>query len=126
MATYDNPCIEYYPSGRKVTMQAAGAITGKRFLKVSADRANDLIQVVQCTAAAKAVAVAANDAASGETLATFGVGFIVPVTAGGTVVAGTEVECDSSGRAVALASGKACGYCVSGATSGNDAQIRLY
>lgn len=121
-----NECIERYPSGRQVTCRATSAVTGKRFVKVSGNRTDNLISVAPCTAGAKAFAVAVKDAASGENVGTFGVGFIVPVTCGATVTAGTQVECDSSGRAIPLASGIACGYATTGASSGADADIRLY
>jgi hypothetical protein len=50
---------------------------------------------------------------------------IVPVTAGGTIAAGAQVEVGTNGQAVTLASGKAVGTCCDGATNGNDARIAL-
>lgn len=121
-----NELIPYYEPGKDITCQATAAVTGKRFVAVSGNRQTDgSISAAHATAAGAILGVAKYDAASG---AKFGVarGGIVPVTAGGTIAAGAQVEVGSNGQAVTLASGKAVGYCVNGATSSNDAQIALY
>ena len=51
---------------------------------------------------------------------------VIPVTAGAGITFGQEVEVGAAGKAVPLASGKAAGMCLSGATNGNDAIIKLY
>lgn len=123
-----NECLPYYEPGRRVTGHATAAVTGKRFVMISANRQSDgSISVSHATAAGKVFGVSAYDAASGEKVGVLrGAGFIVPVTAGGTIAAGAEVEVGTNGQAVTIASGKAVGQAVTGATNGNDAQIALY
>jgi hypothetical protein len=55
-----------------------------------------------------------------------GKGSIVPVTAGGTIAFGAEVEVGTGGKAVTIASGKARGRAVEAGTNGNDVMIELY
>ncbi|WP_418345265.1 capsid cement protein [Rhodococcus pyridinivorans] len=122
-----NECTPLFRPGRDVTVLATANVVGKTFVGVSGNRdtASGLIKAVTATAAAKAFGVAAYDAANGKTCPVIRAG-IVPVTAGGTIAAGAEVEVGASGRAVTLASGKAVGYAVDGGTSGNDVLIALY
>lgn len=129
-------CIPYKKPGEDITAKAGAAITGKRFVLPSANRtgggggglstALDNVYVVQhATAAGAALGVSAQTAASGSLVGVI-CGGIVPVTAGGTIDAGDEVEVGAAGVAVTLASGKAVGICMTGATNGNDAEIYLY
>lgn len=125
-----NECIPLFKPGEDVTCYATAAVTGKRFVNVSADRqtsgtaTGDLISVAPASAAGDAFGVAAYDAAINTLVAVVTDG-IVPVTAGGTVTAGQRVEIDASGRAVTLASGIAVAKAVSSATSGNDVFVQL-
>lgn len=123
-----NECLPYYEPGKRITCHATAGITGKRFVMVSGNRQSDgSISVSHATAALKVFGVSAYDAASGKKVGVLrGSGFIVPVTAGGTIAANAEVEVGTNGQAVTLASGKAVGIAVTGATNGNDAQIALY
>jgi predicted RecA/RadA family phage recombinase len=122
-----NECLPYYEPGRRVTCQATATVTGKRFVNVSANRQTDgSISVAHATAAGSVFGVSAYDAATGEKVGVLrGSGFVVPVTAGGTIAAGARVEVGTNGQAVTLAAGIAVGICVTGATNGNDAQIAL-
>lgn len=122
----NNECIEFYPEARNITCRANGAVTGKRFVKVSGNRESDLIDVATCTAAAKAFGVAGYDAADNEIVPVKRGPAVVPVKCAANLTAGVEVESDASGQAIVLASGKALGIAVTGATSGDDAQIALY
>ena len=125
-----NECIPAYRPGQDVTATAGAAITGKTFVDVSGAlgvAAGTPIAVVTATAAGLSVGVASRDTASGAKLQVIrGKGSIVPVTAGGTIALGAEVEVGASGRAVALASGKARGRAWSAGTSGTDVFIELY
>jgi hypothetical protein len=128
-----NECIPYHQT-TDITVQAGAAITGKRFVHVTADRtggpalSTDLknVPIVQHANADHALGVSAYDIASGALGGIIGTpGRIVPVTAGGTIAAGAAVQSDATGQAITLAAGVKLGVCLSGATSGNDAQIKL-
>jgi hypothetical protein len=139
MATGDFPCTPVYEEGDRLNCVAgtSGNVQGKRFVVAAADKqpgwaglttstAGGRIIVARAGAGVKALGVAAWDALDGDAVTTYRAGKVVPVVAGATVTAGSEVESDSTGRCINLASGKACGYCVAGATVGNDALIVLY
>lgn len=125
-----NESIPLYRPGADLTAKAGGAIVGKTFVDISAPvnaTAGEPATVVTATAAGLTVGVASRDTASGAKLHVLrGVGSIVPVTAGGTIAAGAEVEVGANGRAVTIASGKARGRAWSAGTSGNDVFIELY
>ena len=125
-----NETIPLYRPGDDVTATASGSITGKTFVDISAGvnaATGTTLTVVTATAAGATVGVASRDTASGAKLHVLrGKGSVVPVTAGGTIAAGAEVEVGASGRAVTLASGKARGRAWSAGTSGNDVFIELY
>ena len=125
-----NECIPAYRPGDDVTATAGGAITGKTFVDISAalnPTAGTTATVVTATAAGLSVGVASRDTASGAKLHVLrGKGSVVPVTAGGTIAVGAEVEVGANGRAVTLASGKPRGRAWSAGTSGNDVFIELY
>lgn len=144
MSTGDNAIQPLFEPGRRITAAATAAITGGRFVTVGAAfqggplldvstptgplTKGNLMQVVTCGAGAKAVGVAEYDAsAADEVLAVLnGPGMVVPVTAGGTVTFGQEVESDSTGRAITLASGRSNGIAISSATVGNPVYVRLH
>lgn len=125
-----NECIPAYRPGADLTATAGGAIVGKTFVDISAAlgvAAGTPATVVTATAAGLSVGVASRDTASGGKLHVLrGPGQVVPVTAGGTIAVGAEVEVGASGRAVTIASGKARGRAWSAATVGTDVFIELY
>jgi hypothetical protein len=84
-----------------------------------------MIKVATAAAGAKAFGVAKYDAASGALVGILR-GGVVPVTAGGTIAFGAEVEVGTAGKAITLASGKAVGKAVEAGTNGNDIQIAFY
>lgn len=131
-----NECIPLFETS-DVTFQATAAVTGKRFVSPSADITSgpglsstsegSNLRMAHTTAAAKAFGVSTYDVASGAKGGAIGTpGRIVPVTAGGTITAGAEVEVGTTGQAVTLATGKAAGLAVTSATSGNDVFVKLY
>lgn len=122
-----NECIPHYRPGADVTAVTTGAVTGKTFVDLSAALTTGLASVATATAAGKTVGVAVKDTASGARVAIIrGKGTILPVTAGGTIAYGAEVEVGSAGKAVTIASGKAVGRAWSAGTNGNDVIIELY
>lgn len=125
-----NETIPLYRPGDDVTATASAAVTGKTFVDVTGAvnaGTGTPITVATATAAGLSVGVASRDTASGGKLHVLrGKGSVVPVTAGGNITVGAEVEVGSNGRAVTLASGKARGRAWSAGTSGNDVFIELY
>ncbi|OBK91487.1 capsid cement protein [Mycolicibacter sinensis] len=113
--------------GAEVTALTSAAVTGKRFVGLSATRDGftGLVKVAHAGQGAKAFGVAAYDAASGATLPILR-GGIVPVTAGGSITAGDQVEVGTDGKAVKLASGVAVGQAIETATSGDDVFVALF
>lgn len=120
-----NVATPLFHPAHHVTARATGTVIGKRFVNISADTGDDgMIQVALAGAGVAAFGVAAADIATGATGLILCAG-ILPVTAGGTITAGSEVEVDATGRAVALASGKAVGQAVESATVGADVMVAL-
>lgn len=124
-----NECTPLFRPGADITCLTTGAVTGKTFVDISAarDATTGLIKVATATAAGLSFGVAAYDAGSGARVPVIrGKGSVVPVTAGGTIAAGAEVEVGTAGKAVTIASGKARGRAVEAGTNNNDVLIELY
>src|SRR3954468_5155373 len=131
-----NTCYPLFETS-DVTFQATAAVTGKRFLSISADITSgpglsatsegSNLRMAHAAAGAKAFGVSKYDVASGAKGGVYGTpGRVVPVTAGGTVTAGQQVEVGTTGQAITLASGIAVGLAVTSATSGNDVFVKIY
>lgn len=127
-----NECTPLFRPGADVTCLTTGAVTGKTFVDVSGAASPALasggnVRVATATAAGLSFGVAAYDAASGARVPVVrGKGSIVPVTAGGTIAAGAEVEVGSGGKAVTIASGKARGRALEAGTNNADIFVELY
>lgn len=126
-----NESIPLYTPGTDVTVTVGvGGVVGKTFVDISAAvsaSAGTPATAVTATAAGLSIGVASRDAAAGAKVTVVrGKGSVVPVTAGGNIAVGAEVEIGSNGRAVTLASGKARGRAWSAGSSGNDVFIELY
>lgn len=132
-----NDCVPYYEPGGRITAHAAAALTGKRFVRISANRQSGPglsatgdggnLVVNTPTAGARVFGVTAHDAASGSKVAIIrGPGFVVPVTAAATIAAFDEVEVNAAGQVIPKAAGVAVGFAVNGAANGADAEIALY
>jgi Uncharacterized conserved protein (DUF2190) len=124
-----NECIPLYRPGGDLTVLTTAAVTGKTFVAVSAtrDATTGHIKAATATAAGGTLGVAARDIASGAygpVICTPGI--IVPVTAGGTIAFGAEVEVGANGKAVTIASGVAVGRAVEAGTNNNDILVKLY
>lgn len=139
MAKGDNAILPLFQDADEITCRATGAIVGSRFVVPSggfesgpalsaASPASDggNIKVAQAGAGAKALGVAAYDAAAdGDKITVYTGRFVVPMTAGANITAGVEVESDAAGKPITLASGRSNGIAVSTATTGNTVYIRL-
>jgi hypothetical protein len=124
-----NEAVPLFRPGGDLTCLTTATVTGKTFVNVSAtrDATTGLIKVATATGAAAALGVARADAASGTRVVVLsGPGLIVPVTAGGAVTAGAEVEVGTGGKAVTLASGRPVGLAVETGANNADMLIRLY
>ena len=125
------PANELHPyhETSDVTFTATAAVVGKRFVAPSNSRETAIggnYRMAHCAAGAKPSGVATYDVASGAKGSQVGTpGRIVPVTAGGTIAAGAQVEVGADGKAIALASGIPAGQALTAATNGNDAEIKL-
>lgn len=119
--------IEKYANGRPITCNAGAAITGARFVSITAAPTSGNPTVQHTGAAAKVFGVSCTDAASGAILAVHvNRGDVVPVEAGtGGVTAGQVVEAAATGTAVTRSAGIPAGTCVEGAAAGAQALIML-
>jgi Uncharacterized conserved protein (DUF2190) len=134
-----NECIRFYSPGQDISAYVGTAVTGKRFVKISANRqagpalntstSGGNVTIAPATAAGAVFGVAAWDGGVGD-IVDVRRGGVVPVTASGAITAGDRVEVAgtgaNAGKAATLASGIAVGYAISGAADGEDAQIALY
>jgi hypothetical protein len=130
-----NVCIPYFDTS-DISFHADNPVTGKTFVAPSADRTGgpglstdteNLFKMSPCAAGAKASGVAVYDVADEKIGHMIGTpGRIVPVTAGGTINAGQEVEVGAGGKAIAKATGISVGQALSGGTNNNDVAVKLY
>jgi hypothetical protein len=126
-----------YKETSEVTFRATAAVVGKRMLAISGDRTGgpglsadleNVYRMAHCAAGAKAFGVSKSDVAINKLGGCDGSpGRIVPVTAGGAIVAGNEVQSDAVGKVVALTTGKAVGLAMTGAAGDNTTgEIKLF
>lgn len=121
--TIPNPRV--YSPGGDITAEATAAVTARRLVAISGNRASGgNLSVAHAAAGARAFGVAKHDAATGELVGIARDG-VVLVTAGGSIAAGAEVEVGSAGRVVTATTGKVVGYAVTGAATNADAEIAL-
>lgn len=120
-----NECNPFWLPGDTLTCAAGAAVTGKRFVKLSAVMAGGKAVVVPCTAGADAFGVAAYDqpTVNGDVMI-YRIG-ILPVKVGtGGVLFGSKVASDATGQAVIAATGNAIlGRSMDTITATNDAPI---
>lgn len=132
-----NDCIPFYEPGGRITAHCAAAITGKRFVAISASRQSGPglsatgdggNYIVNAPAAGGRVfGVAMHDAPSGGKVTIVrGPGFVVPVLAAAAIAVFAEVEVNATGAVITKASGVAVGFAVTAAANGADAEIALY
>lgn len=133
-----NLCTPYYEPGGRLTFEATGAVTGKRFINPSANRdagpalntdtGGGNIKCAHASANGQAVGVAEFDVASGSLGSMIATpGAVVPVTADGAISAGARVMVGTAGKAKAAATGGIpVGVAMSGASDGADCQVQLF
>lgn len=108
-----NECTPYYEPGGRISCRPTADITGKRFVKVSAnvesgpglsdDELLGLIKVAPCGAGDLAFGVAGYDVTDASNYSVPVIcmpGIIIPVTAGEDLTADTVVQSDATGKAV--------------------------
>src|SRR5438128_1268761 len=94
-----NECIPKYEPGQRITGEATAAVTGKRVLRISADRTDEgNISVAHANAEGPIIGVASHDAASGDLVTVIGSGAVVPIDPSADVTAGDEVVAAASGK----------------------------
>ena len=136
-----NDCIPFKQPGESVTAKAEAALTGKRCVQISGPRTSGPGLAATAEGSVYLVGHPAVTGAAGAAKRIFGVaawdtaingmvtvlrGGILPITAGGTITSGQEVEVAADGRVVVLASGIAIGVACGDATANNDCEVALY
>jgi hypothetical protein len=139
-----NECIPYYDDGDNITGWCSAAVTGKTFVTVGpGDRSGPDFDPTATTNPQDGGCVHITPAAAGQTTPVFGVAaydgaasafvdvirgskMVVPVTASAAIAIGQEVEVGPNGQAAPHAAGFKCGYVLSSAGAGEDAQVSLY
>lgn len=122
--TITNPRV--YAPGADVTAEASAAVTARRLVAISGNRASGgNLAVAHATAAGRIFGVAGNDAAQGGLVTVVRDG-IVRVDAGGNISAFAEVEVGAAGKVVAKSSGLAIGYALTQASNNTVAEIAFY
>lgn len=133
-----NVSTQFHETGN-VSFTAVGAVTGQTFVAPVADRtggpglSTDLANQFKfgtCPAGKRPAGVAKYDVANLKSGSVHGQpGMIVEVLAGATLAAGDEVMSDATGKAIvhvpATPTNRVAGLVMSGATSGQLAQIKL-
>jgi Uncharacterized conserved protein (DUF2190) len=122
-----NECIPYYRPGQDVTALTTTAVVGKTFVDWTTAWTTNLGSVGTAAGAGKVAGVAAYDAPNNSKVAVIrGKGQIVPVTAGGTIAAGAEVEVGTGGKVVTSASGVKVGRALGAGANNQDCIVELY
>lgn len=122
-----NENLGVYEPGQDISGRCSAAVTGKRFLKISGNRASGNVAVAHADAGGRTCGVSGRDAGNGELVRVMrGNSRVVHVTAGGPIAAFAEVEVGAGGVAVTKDSGTAVGYALTAADDGAPAEISLY
>jgi hypothetical protein len=119
-------CQPLFTPGDTVTCVAPAGVTGKRLVRVSANRSTEgLITVATAAAASIVFGVAGYTAGAGARVTVYRPGCILPVRAAATLTAGTYVAANASGELVAAgaAGTKHCGQLIEDVASGADGHI---
>lgn len=129
-----NENIGVYEPGKDISGRATTAVIGKRFLKITGDRARGNLAVGHADAAGRVCGVSKYDAPAGDVVGVArGNSRVTFVTAAAPIAAFAQVEVGPAGQAITLVlatttttPGVAVGYAVTAAASGADAEISLY
>jgi hypothetical protein len=130
-----NECIPFSEPGDRVSHQASGAVTGKRFGVIPTTPITggitgfNLPLIAQATSAGVAIeGVIVKDAASGAEVDVISSqsSLIIPVTAGANITVGDPLKTDAQGRAIPQAgTGVIVAWAKDSALSGADVPIRF-
>lgn len=100
-----------------VTCHASAALTGGRFVRVSAAPTGGNPTIAVAAAAGKAFGVLAQDCpAAAKVGVHVGNGLVTNVEAGAAIAVGASVEANASGQAITLAAGTALGMALEAAS----------
>lgn len=128
MALGQNELQPLYEPGKRITIVADGAVSGRRAVKTNASKGMGFpganLHVIQAVAGDRPDGIACWDLATTETGQMIRDG-VVPIDAGATVTAGQEVQIDATGRVITLAAGKSIGKAWTDATVGNPCYVAL-
>lgn len=113
MSSPVNECAPYYEPGSRITAEAEVPVTGKRFVAISGNKQTTdpaaqstdggNIIVSPCGAGLRGLGVAVMDAAAGAKVPIItSPGTVVPVTAGGSITAGDELQVTTGGKVVTI------------------------
>lgn len=97
-----NQVFEFFSDSDAVTCEAAAAITGKTFVKLTTGGKDQVPRVVTCGAGERPYGVAGWDVASGAKVTVIRKG-ILTVTVGAALTAAAAVSVGADGKAVAAA-----------------------
>jgi hypothetical protein len=127
---YPDRSIPFWDEADTITCEAAAAITGRRFVRVTPNTVNGHPRVAQCGLGQQAFGVSAYsaDPATPQTELTVhrSVDILAPVEASGAIAAGQLVMSTANGRAIvfdAAAGHVAAGTCLFDVADGGDAVI---
>lgn len=118
--------IDVYTPGADVTGRATAAVKQSRFVAITGNAVERLVQVAHAAAGGRTAGVAKYDAATGELVGIArGKDRIVYVTAGANLTAFGEVQVGADGKAVPFTTGVKVGYATTAATTDTAAAISL-
>ncbi len=122
-----NAAVPFYPEGKEFTCHVgAAAVSGKRFVAVSANQIDGRPVVQHAGADARVLGVSGYDAPIGGAVTVYRAHNVVPVVAGAALTAGQAVKSDAQGRAVpATGTDLVAGVCLADAADTTDAKIAL-
>jgi hypothetical protein len=132
-----NECVPLFRGGHPdLTGHTTAAVTGGRFLAISADiqsqpttldttGAGGNIKVATAGAGTASIGVAGYDAGSGKKVAIIRKGNVVPMIADGAITANGGIEVGTAGKAKAIASGVRVGTAFTTAADGATVWVEL-
>lgn len=139
MSPVPNECIPLYEPGDRITGHADVALTGRRCVTIVGSLKGGGPELVTSTlgsvplvglpaAGAQIFGVTSHDVADeGKVTIIRGPGFVVPISAAGTINAGELVKTDANGEVVTHGgTGTAIGMAIDGATAADDCLVALF
>ena len=123
-----NEVLPLYRPVNDVTGVATAPVTGGQFVDIDGTLVGLLPSVTTAAAGARSFGVAATDSdpKTNRVAIIRGAKVILPVTAGGAIAAGDEIQVGPNGSAVRKAAGVVGGRAVSTAASGESVYVELH